>query len=91
MTWRTIAGHDFIILNSIASLLHVSRATVGRWIKEGDPNATTLPSGHYRTSAADYLELLTRHQLPVPIELLDFDTGVSARKKIAVLSVAVAA
>ncbi len=68
---RTLPGQAFITVDSMAAYCMVSRSTVGRWIRDGRLTAMKLPSGHFRVTARDFKDFLTKHNMPVPPELLD--------------------
>ena len=55
----------------IAEYCLVSPVTVRRWVKDGKISAMTLPSGHYRITAAGFRDFLERFNMPIKEELFE--------------------
>jgi excisionase family DNA binding protein len=63
MGCRVYTSHE------VAALVQVSPSAVLRWIDQGLLPAFRTPGGHRRIGAAELLEFLTTHRMPVPGEL----------------------
>lgn len=59
----------FFTSHEVAALVQVSPSAVLRWIDQGLLAAFRTPGGHRRIAAAQLLEFLRTHQMPVPGEL----------------------
>jgi len=59
----------FYTSHEVATLVQVSPSAVLRWIDQGLLPAFRTPGGHRRIPAAELLEFLKSHQMPVPGEL----------------------
>ena len=60
----------FFTSHEVAALVQVSPSAVLRWIDQGLLPAFRTPGGHRRIPAAELLEFLRSHQMPVPGELV---------------------
>jgi len=54
----------------IAKICHVTPATIGRWIEEGQLPYFTTGGGHRRVWDTDLIKFLKAHNIPIPRELL---------------------
>lgn len=58
--------------SEIASYCDVHQRTVSRWIAKGELKGHKLPGrGNYRVQLPDFLQFLTKYQMPMPVALED--------------------
>ena len=55
----------YVTTSVVARHCGVSTVTVLTWIDEGRLPAFRLPKGHYRISRDDFIEFLTKYNIPV--------------------------
>jgi CheY-like chemotaxis protein len=60
---------QILSVGKIAKMSQVGRATVQRWIHDGKLKSFTLPSGHFRVHAENYILFLKEYNMPLPREL----------------------
>jgi excisionase family DNA binding protein len=60
---RLLTSHE------VGALLQVDPTSVAKWVDQGRIAAFRTPGGHRRIRAADLVEFLESHQMPVPGEL----------------------
>ncbi len=66
---RTQQPGSWLTVGKIGDYCHVSRATVRRWIRNGELHAIRLAGGHYRVSIADFRDFLKTYNFPIDEEL----------------------
>ena len=66
-----LAGDNLLTSSEVGHLLQVNPSSVKKWVDDGLLEAFRTPGGHRRIRAIDLLAFLTRHRMPIPVELQD--------------------
>jgi excisionase family DNA binding protein len=66
--------------SEVGVLLQVNPSSVKKWVNAGYLSAFRTPGGHRRIRAADLIEFLARHRIPVPAALRN-----AARRRVVVI------
>src|SRR5437867_2949184 len=68
---------EVLTTGQVAKYCGVTFPTVLRWIERGELKAYKLPGrGDNRIRLSDFMDFMTRHEIPVPPELRSSKTGV---------------
>lgn len=70
-------GDNLLTSSEVGNLLQVNPSSVKKWVNDGLLAAFRTPGGHRRIRASDLVDFLTRHRMPIPVELQDV-----ARKRV---------
>lgn len=74
------ARENLLTSSEVGHLLQVNPSSVKKWVNDGLLAAYRTPGGHRRIRAADLVDFLNRHRMPIPAELQD-----AARKRVLVV------
>lgn len=69
----SIGTNRFLGTNEAARYCQVSPATVASWIDQGHLKGHKTPTGRRRVAAAELMEFLRAHDMPIPPELSEGD------------------
>jgi len=64
-----IAPETYITTHQAGDLLQVNPSSINKWAKEKRITCHRTPGGHRRIKAADLVEFLTKHKMPIPVQL----------------------
>lgn len=80
MTEQKIDADRLLTSHEVGDLLQVNPSSVKKWVNDGRIAAFRTPGGHRRIRAADLVDFLRRHEMPIPRTL----AGVSRRRLLVV-------
>lgn len=66
-----IIGEKLLTSSEVGALLQVNPSSVKKWVDDGLLVAFRTPGGHRRIRAADLVEFLDAHKMPIPRHLRD--------------------
>jgi excisionase family DNA binding protein len=66
-----IVSDQLLTSSEVGGLLQVNPSSVKKWVDDGLLLAFRTPGGHRRIRAADLVAFLVRHEMPIPVDLLD--------------------
>ena len=66
MNYDTIDADQLLTSTEVGNLLQVNPSSVKKWVNEGHILAFRTPGGHRRIRAADLVQFLDDHKIPVP-------------------------
>lgn len=66
-----IVGDKLLTSSEVGELLQVNPSSVKKWVDDGLLTAFRTPGGHRRIRAADLVEFLDAHNMPIPRHLRD--------------------
>ena len=69
MTAQKIDAEQLLTSHQVGALLQVNPSSVKKWVNEGRIAAFRTPGGHRRIRAADLVEFLDSHKMPIPRSL----------------------
>ncbi len=69
MTAQKIDAEQLLTSHQVGDLLQVNPSSVKKWVNEGRIAAFRTPGGHRRIRAADLVEFLDVHKMPIPRSL----------------------
>lgn len=76
MTAQKIDAEQLLTSHEVGALLQVNPSSVKKWVNEGRIAAFRTPGGHRRIRAADLVDFLDEHKMPIPRSL----AGASKRR-----------
>lgn len=80
MTEQKIDAERLLTSHQVGALLQVNPSSVKKWVNDGRIVAFRTPGGHRRIRAADLVDFLMRHDMPIPSSL----AAVSRRRMLVV-------
>jgi excisionase family DNA binding protein len=66
VNYDTIEADQLLTSTEVGNLLQVNPSSVKKWVNEGHIVAFRTPGGHRRIRAADLVQFLDDHKIPVP-------------------------
>jgi excisionase family DNA binding protein len=66
VNYDTIEADQLLTSTEVGNLLQVNPSSVKKWVNEGHIVAFRTPGGHRRIRAADLVQFLDEHKIPVP-------------------------
>jgi excisionase family DNA binding protein len=75
-----IGSEQFLTSSEVGDLLQVNASSVKKWVDDGLLVAFRTPGGHRRIRAADLVQFLDAHKMPIPRHLRD-----SARRRLLIV------
>ncbi len=76
VTEQKIDADRLLTSHEVGALLQVNPSSINKWVNEGRLQAFRTPGGHRRIRAADLVQFLDNHKMPIPRSLV----GASKRR-----------